>query len=55
MLQRVSLTDANAYYLIEPLSECLNIETLRLDFNKIGPTFVEKLTKKMVVNQIKSP
>eukprot|EP00347_Sterkiella_histriomuscorum_P009953 403339244 len=51
-LQKVKLTDSLAYCLIKAISESLNIENLKLDFNDLGPVFLEKLSNMMIINKV---
>ena len=39
------------YPLVEPLSQSLNIENVHLDFNNLGPTFVQSLVEKLISNK----
>lgn len=38
--------------MIKAISESLNIENIKLDFNEIGPTFIERLCNVMIANTV---
>jgi hypothetical protein len=46
-MQKISLDDATAFYLIESLARAQNLQVLKLDFNKLTGVFVERLCKKL--------
>lgn len=51
VLQKIGLSDIAALHLADPLSTALHIEELDLDYNNIGPVFIEKLVNKLVENK----
>lgn len=46
-LQRVSLDDSTAFYLIEGFVRAASLSTIKLDFNKLTGVFVERFCKKI--------
>ena len=47
-LQRVSLDDSTAFYLIEGFVRATNLQTIKLDYNKLTGVFIERLCKKLM-------
>ena len=50
-MQSLNLTDTTVYYLIDPLSSSLNIETIHLDYNNIGSGFLQNYVDKLINNK----
>ena len=48
---KAQLNDSSAYHLIQPLSASMNVEIIKLDFNLLGPVFVERLVKSLLNNK----
>lgn len=46
-LQRVSLTDATAFCLIDAMAKAPKLQTIKLDWNKLTGVFVERYCKKV--------
>lgn len=45
---KAQLNDSSAYHLIQPLASSMNVEILKLDFNLLGPVFIERLVKSLL-------
>jgi len=44
----VNLEDSQAFYLIEGIARATNLQTLKLDFNRLTGVFIETLCKKIM-------
>jgi Ran GTPase-activating protein (RanGAP) involved in mRNA processing and transport len=50
-LESLNLTENTLYSLVGPLSQSLNVETINLDFNNLGASFIQALVEKLIANK----
>ncbi len=48
-MQKTALNDTGALLLVEGLVRAINLETLKLDYNKLTHVFLEKLCRKLAL------